>query len=85
MLFLQNYVGVAMNKESTYSGLVAAIGQLINQGQSIGFHPAFPEMPDSSMIVVIGDDHFHLDDPEDKRQITSAINWINAKLGVGKC
>ena len=70
-----------MNKESTYSGLFEAIGQLIAQGKSIGIHPAFPKMPGSSIVIAIDGDHFHLDEPECKRSLVAATNWINAKGG----
>jgi hypothetical protein len=70
-----------MSKESTYSGLFAAIAQLVSEGRSIVIRSAFPDMPDSSMVIAIGGDHFHLDDPQCKRQLTAATNWINQKLG----
>jgi hypothetical protein len=76
-----------MSRESTYSGLFASIARLVAEGRSIGIRSAFPEIPNSSMVIEVDGDHFHIDDPQCKRQLTAATNWINQKTsgGAGEC
>jgi hypothetical protein len=65
-----------MNKESTYAGFVNALAAVASAGQSVCIRPAF-DIPGSSLVIVIGSDHYHLDNPAQSQQITAATNWIN--------